>query len=96
MTQERSLDQIIVDSGTIQARGTADLGTDFSLIAARFPQVKVSAGDDMKIDAARAGETMKVIVQGNTIDARPFLKSLIFNPPTTSGTRASERGAAQG
>ncbi len=81
-----TLDQIIVNSGTIQARGTADLGADFSLIAARFPQVKVSAGDDMKVDAARAGETLKVIVQGNTIDARPFLKALIFNPSDPNGT----------
>jgi hypothetical protein len=80
-----SLDQIVVDAGTIQARGSADLGTDFSLIAAKFPQVKLAAGDDMKIDAARAGETMKVIVQGTAIDARPFLKSLIFNPPERSG-----------
>jgi len=76
-----TLDQIVVDAGTIQARGSADLGTDFSLIAAKFPQVKLSAGDDMNIDATRAGETMKIIVQGTTIDARPFLKSLIFNPP---------------
>jgi Protein of unknown function/AsmA-like C-terminal region len=83
-----TLDQIIVDAGTIQARGSADLGADFSLIAARFPQVKLSAGDDMKVDAARAGETIKVIVQGNTIDARPFLKSVIFNPPDQNGNAA--------
>lgn len=83
-----SIDQIAADAGTIQARGTAELGADFSLIAARFPQVKLSAGDDMKIDVARAGETLKVIVQGSTIDARPFLKSLIFNPPERTGIAA--------
>jgi Protein of unknown function/AsmA-like C-terminal region len=83
-----TLDQIIVDAGTIQARGSADLGADFSLIAAKFPQVKLSAGDDMKVDAARAGETIKVIVLGNTIDARPFLKSVIFNPPDQNGNAA--------
>ena len=78
------LDQLVIDAGPIQARGSANLGTDFSLIAARFPQAKLSAGDDMKIDMTRAGETMKVIVQGTTIDARPFLKSLIFSPPEHS------------
>ena len=83
-----TLDQIVFDAGTIQARGSADLGTDFSLIAARFPQAKLSAGDDMKIEATRAGETMKVIVQGTTIDARPFLKSLIFSPPEHSSVAA--------
>ena len=83
------LDQIIVDAGSIQARGSANLGTDFSLIAAKFPQVKVSAGDDMKVDVARAGDTMKVIVQGTTIDARPFLKSLIFSAPDKNSTAAA-------
>jgi len=76
-----TIDQIVFDAGTIQARGSADLGTDFSLIAARLTQVKLSPGDDMKIEITRAGETMKVAVQGSTIDARPFLKSLIFSPP---------------
>lgn len=93
-----ALDQILVEAGSIQARGSASLGTDFSLIAAKFPQVKLSAGDDMKIDAARAGETMKVIVQGTTIDARPFLKSLIFNPPEqgniVSGTSGEHKEAS--
>ena len=83
-----SLDQIVLDAGTIQARGNADLGTDFSLIAARFPQVKLSPGDDMKIDVTRAGETMKVVVQATAIDARPFLKSLIFNSPDHGGAAA--------
>ncbi|HUI21091.1 MAG TPA: AsmA-like C-terminal domain-containing protein [Methylocella sp.] len=93
-----SVDQIIVDAGTIQARGSADLGTDFSLIAARFPQVKLSPGDDMKIDATRAGETMKVIVQGTTIDARPFLKALIFSPPehTTAANGDEHKDAGPG
>ncbi len=83
-----SLDQIVLDAGTIQARGNADLGKDFSLIAARFPQVKLSPGDDMKIDVTRAGETMKFVVQATAIDARPFLKSLLFNSPDHGGAAA--------
>ncbi|MGH6858128.1 MAG: DUF3971 domain-containing protein, partial [Methylocella sp.] len=58
------LDQIVVDAGTIQARGSVQLGAGLSLVAAKFPQVKLSAGDDMKIDAIKTGETMKVIVRG--------------------------------
>ncbi|MGH6811849.1 MAG: AsmA-like C-terminal region-containing protein, partial [Methylocella sp.] len=83
------LDQIVIDAGTIQARGNAQLGAGLSLIAAKFPQVKLSAGDDMKIDAIKTGETMKVIVRGTAIDARPFLKSLIFNPPASNGAGPS-------
>jgi Protein of unknown function/AsmA-like C-terminal region len=83
------LDQIVVDAGTIQARGNVQLGAGLSLVAAKFPQVKLSAGDDMKIDAIKTGETMKVIVRGTAIDARPFLKSLIFNPPASNGAGPS-------
>lgn len=87
-----SLDQIVLDAGAIQARGNADLGKDFSLIAAKFPQVKLSPGDDMKIDVTRAGETMKFIVQATTIDARPFLKSMLFN--SSDHVNSSDHGGA--
>jgi Protein of unknown function len=75
-----SLDQIIVDAGPVQGRGKIDLGGGFSLIAASFPQLKLSSGDSLRVDATGAGDTLKVVVRGSSIDARPFLKSLIFNP----------------
>jgi hypothetical protein len=83
------LDQIVVDAGTIQARGNVQLGAGLSLVAAKFPHVKLSAGDDMKIDAIKTGETMKVVVRGTAIDARPLLKSLIFNPPASNSAAPS-------
>ncbi len=87
------LDQIVVDAGTIQARGSVQLGAGLSLVAAKFPHVNLSAGDDMKIDAIKTGETMKVIVRGTAIDARPFLKSLIFNGAEPSnGEERNEAG----
>jgi len=76
-----SLDQIIVDAGPIQARGRMELGPGFSLIAAAFPQVKMSSGDELSVDATGAGDTLKVVVRGTAMDARPFFKSLIFDPP---------------
>src|SRR5262249_40108553 len=76
-----SLDQIIVDAGAVQARGKIEVGPAFSLIAAAFPQVKLSTGDEFKVDATGAGDTLKVIVRGTAMNARPFLKSLIFDPP---------------
>lgn len=88
------LDQINVESGTIQAHGSVELGAGLAFKAAKFPQVKFSPGDDIKIEATRAGETVKVVVQGTTIDARPFLKSLIFSPPPSSSATASTNVAA--
>ncbi len=81
-----SLDQILVDAGPVQARGKMELGPGFSLIAASFPQVKLSSGDELKVDATGAGDTLKVVVRGTVIDARPFLKSLIFDPPKGGNT----------
>ncbi|MCI0600809.1 MAG: DUF3971 domain-containing protein [Beijerinckiaceae bacterium] len=86
-----SIDQIIVDAGTVQGRGKMELGAGYSLIAASFPQLKFSPGDEMRIDAAGAGDTVKVVVRGSTIDARPFLKSLIFNPSGGGGAEESTR-----
>jgi len=63
-------------------RGVAQTWHGFFSYCRKIPQAKLSAGDDMKIDMTRAGETMKVIVQAH--DRRePFLKSLIFSPPNT-------------
>jgi len=76
-----TLDQIIVDAGPVQGRGKIDLGPGFSLIAASFPQLKLSSSDALRVDATGAGDTLKVVVRGSAIDARPFLKSLIFNRP---------------
>jgi AsmA-like C-terminal region len=87
-----SLDQIIVDAGPVQGRGKIDLGGGFSLISASFPQLKLSSGDALRVDATGAGDTLKVVVRGSSIDARPFLKSLIFNPARggTGESKANE------
>jgi hypothetical protein len=93
-----SLDQIIVDAGPVQGHGKMELGTGFSLITASFPQVRLSSGDELRVDATGAGDTLKVVVRGSSIDARPFLKSLIFDPPggakaeTTTGEERDKAG----
>jgi hypothetical protein len=75
------LDQVALDAAPIQARGAIELGPDESLQSAKFSQVKFSPGDDAKVDALRVGETLKVMVRGATIDARPFLKTLFASAP---------------
>jgi hypothetical protein len=74
------LDRVVIEVPPADIRGTIELGADLSLQSARFPIAKLSPGDDMKIDALRLGETVKVIVRGSAIDARPFLKSVLFTP----------------
>lgn len=72
------IDQLAVDAAPMQARGSVQLGSDFSLISAKFPQVKFSQGDDMRVEVAKSGDGYKVGVRATTLDARPFLRNLTF------------------
>ncbi len=85
------IDQISVDAGPIQVRGSADLGPDLSLVSAKFSQVRLSPGDDVKIDITKPGDTLKMMVRATTLDARPFLKSLSI----ASGSSAAAANAKE-
>jgi hypothetical protein len=80
-----TLDSIAVEAGAIQARGRAEIGPQFSVVTASFPQARFSAGDEMRIEATSAGGALKIMVRGNVIDVRPFLRSLLFSPAESSG-----------
>ncbi len=88
------LDQIALDAGPILARGAIVLGPDQSLQSAKFSQVKFSPGDDAKIDALRAGDTLKVTIRGATVDARPFLKTLFASAEPDPAAAAALAAAA--
>ena len=88
------LDQIALDAGPILARGAIVLGPDQSLQSAKFSQVKFSPGDDAKIDALRAGDTLKVMIRGATVDARPFLKTLFASSEPDPAAAAALAAAA--
>lgn len=79
------IDQIVVDAGSMQARGSADFGPDQSLVSAKFSQVRLSPGDDMKIDVSKTGETLKMMVRATTLDARPFFKSFALSSGGANG-----------
>jgi uncharacterized protein DUF3971/AsmA-like protein len=85
--QSTLLDQIVVDAGSMQARGSAELGSDNNILAAKFPQLKLSPGDDMHVEAQRGEDGLKLIVRGTSIDARPFIKYV-----TRTGDDATAHG----
>ncbi len=70
------VDPLVIDVGSLQARGSVEMGGDNSFQGARFSSFKVSPGDDMKLDVGRGDDTFKLTVRGSTIDARPFLRAL--------------------
>ncbi len=90
------LERVAVEVPPLDARGSIELGADLALQSARFPIVKLSPGDDMKIDALRVGDTVKVIVRASSIDARPFLKTLLFAPTERSRAPAVAEPAVAG
>lgn len=74
-----SLDDVEVDAAPVEARGAVTIGgADPTQISAKFSQMKLSAGDNMKLEASKAGDTLKLVIRATTLDARPFLKTLTF------------------
>jgi hypothetical protein len=75
-----SLDEIVIDAAPVEARGSVTIGgSDPAQISAKFSQIKLSPGDDMKLDASKNGDTLKLIIRAVSFDARPFLKSLTLS-----------------
>ncbi len=71
-----SLEQIVYDGAGQMAKGAMALGADGGLLSAKFGQVRFSPGDSLEIEAARAGDRLKISARGAAIDARPFLKAM--------------------
>ncbi len=72
-----ALDQFNFDASPAQAQGVIELTKEGALRGARLAPVRLSPGDDMRLDISRVGEGIKVVARGSNFDARPMLGSLI-------------------
>jgi hypothetical protein len=72
-----ALEQFNLDAGPLQAQGVIELTKDGGLRGAKLAPVRLSPGDDMKLDISRGGDALKVVARGSNFDARPMLGSLI-------------------
>ncbi len=72
-----TLNNIVVDLGTAAMHGSAELGPDGSIADAKITQARISPGDEFKADIVNGPSVVKVTVRGATLDARPFIKSLL-------------------
>ncbi len=71
------IDQIVFEASTGAAiRGALDLDNAGALRSARFTQMRLSPGDDAKVDVDQGKDALKIVVRGAAIDARPFLRGL--------------------
>jgi hypothetical protein len=80
----------VLDSGPVQLRGGAVFGADGALEKADLPQVKLSPGDDLRVQIERAANVYRVGLRGNVGDARPVLKWMT-GAQAGSGAKGRER-----
>ncbi|CAN2533130.1 hypothetical+protein [Methylocapsa aurea] len=71
-----ALEQLQAEAGPQQFSGVVELGRDGVLRSAKLTQAKLSPGDDMRLEATRGGDALKLVVRGANIDARPLLRYL--------------------
>ena len=71
------IDQFAFDvMGGAMARGTIELDTAGIFKSARMSQLRLSPGDDMKVDADQVKDGLKLTVRAGSVDVRPYLKGL--------------------
>jgi hypothetical protein len=81
------LEKVVLESQGVIAKGQAEFGKNGNLETLTLDTLKISPGDDMKVDVVREGNLNKVIVKGSVIDARPFLQTL----SASSGTKPNSK-----
>ncbi len=79
-----AIGNIDVEAGAATFKGSARLSSDGALISAKLSQMRLSPGDDLKVDIAAADPVLKVTVRGNVVDARPLVKAVIDRRPSGS------------
>jgi hypothetical protein len=72
-----TLNNIAIDAGGASIKGTAQLSSDGSFVAAKLSQVRFSPGDELKADITAADAGLKVSVRGAVLDSRPIVKALL-------------------
>ena len=86
-----TLDNLSFDGNGAIVKGSVDLDHDGGFASARMAQVKLSPGDDMRVDAQQSGDTLKVTARAANLDARPFLKWM--SAPSAPGGDAGAKGS---
>ncbi|QAY96526.1 hypothetical protein CWB41_12960 [Methylovirgula ligni] len=93
-----TLDQLVVDAGGASIKGSVKIGTpdDPSQFSAHLTQVKLSPGDDARVDLSKAADTVKVVIHAVSFDGRPFLKTLTLTHAEDKGADEAPSHAAKG
>lgn len=88
-----ALEQLSADIGGAQVAGVVELARDGAFRSAKLSQVRLSPGDDMRVEAMRGADAFKLVVRGANIDARPMLRYLT-QPPAEHAAAAGAKPPA--
>lgn len=70
------LHDLVVDSGSVQMKGSLALSASGGIERADLSSFRLSPGDDMRVQLERTGAGYRVAIRGGNADARPLLKWL--------------------
>ncbi|MFN3890243.1 MAG: AsmA-like C-terminal region-containing protein [Beijerinckiaceae bacterium] len=76
--QQITLQSFAFEAGAASAQGVIELDNAGAFTSASFSQLKLSPGDDMKVDVAQLRDgSYRAQVRATSIDARPFIQDLL-------------------
>jgi hypothetical protein len=85
-----ALDKFLYDAGGSQLAGSIELSREGAFRAAKMTQVRLSPGDDARLEATKTGDALKIVLRAVNLDSRPILHALL------AGSPAPERPASAG
>lgn len=71
-----TLDSLAFDGAGATARGSVSLDGAGELRALKLSQLRLSPGDEMRVEGQRNAQGLALTVRGAALDARPFLKTI--------------------
>ncbi|BCB20105.1 DUF3971 domain-containing protein [Bosea sp. ANAM02] len=86
------LEDFSLEAGTALIKGRIELNKQNGLDSASFSQFRLSPGDNLKIDARRDGNLVKLTVRGAVADLRPFIKDLQSPGSAGKGSKTRSKG----
>ena len=88
------LDDFVFDSNPIQIRGKVELNRQNGFESASLSQLRLSSGDNLKVEAKRDGNLTKLVIRGAVADVRPFIRDLqsASGPAAARGDKAARGG----
>lgn len=88
------LDDFTFDSNPVLIRGKIELNRQNAFESASLSQLRLSAGDNLKVEAKRDGNLTKLTIRGAVADVRPFIRDLqTASGPTAARGDKAARGS---